>query len=284
MINKIVKLVACILEFVVFCTCEIVFSDASASRKASFEIHTSNGKGPNIVVGIGVGTSMSVENYRKFAENLLAVIPNSIVVILDPNPSGRSLLKRILHPGVVKFHGQDYAKAFNNAASWIKLSLKGKKISRWYAGGHSASGVGTLLALSKGLLSQKLSCFIGLDPCCVFNFPDNFQLPISSIIWTTSDPPFNCVSSRIAGVGLHNLLIRSALKNRKVSKGVTHRLYRFIDGSKHCVFADCGCPMVGCKGSGNVSESHFKVAKSILDFERNRVSQFQSVIYTSFPS
>ena len=246
----------------------IIYSDGTDVRNSMIEIHGLEKSDPKYIICIGVGTWLSVKNYRKLAEQIIEVLPNSLTVILDPNPSGRGIFRRIMRPGIIKFRANDFASEFCKASSWIHVSTNRRKRFEWYVGGHSSSGQGAFIAVVRKYLKEKISGFIGLDPCCIFNLATHESLLVPSLIWTTSDPFRNCVPSAIAGAGFHKRII--SLDFGKVH--ISRSLFKLTDKSKHCVFADDGCPIFGCTGDGNnVAEAHLKVARSIRDFVTGRL-------------
>ena len=247
----------------------IIYSDGTDVKNSMVEIHGLEKSDPKYIICIGVGTCLSVKNYRKLAERIVSVIPNALTVILDPNPSGRGFFNRLVYPGIVKFRASDFASAFCKASSWINSSNYRRKTFEWYVGGHSSSGQGAYSAVARQVLKEKISGYIGLDPCCIFNIA-NEPLLVSSIIWTTSDPFANCVPSKIAGAGFHKRILSSAIGKQLQ---ISHSLFRFTDKSKHCIFADDGCPVFGCTGvaGSKVTEAHNKVARSIKDFVTGQI-------------
>ena len=205
----------------------IIFSDGTDVKNSMVEIHGLETSVPKYIICIGVGTCLSVKNYRRLAERIVNVLPDALTVILDPNPSGRGFFHRIVHPGIIKFRASDFASAFCKASTWIHSSIYSRrKVFEWYVGGHSSSGQGAYAAVTRQYLTEKISGYIGLDPCCIYNIV-NEPLLVPSIVWTTSDPFANCVPSIIAGAGFHNRIISSAIGKLHIS----HSLFR-LTGSQ----------------------------------------------------
>jgi len=112
------------------------------------------GHDKEMVIVIDVGTALEAHGYRLLSESILKEIPDTLVVVLDPNPWN-----------MVKLDPKKYRESLGKMKAWFTKE-KYVSIQSWYLGCHSAScePAADLITESNTLLDGNVKGFIGLDP------------------------------------------------------------------------------------------------------------------------
>jgi len=207
--------------------------------------------GCSSVIMMGVGTSMSVEQYDKLAREIVQGKP-IVFIMADTNPCyWKNAVKYCPAPDPLKnCHEKDYANFTELIAkqltTMIHVCQGHQKKPRFFIGGHSASGQSALGAL--GYLKFQPDGFIGLDPAeidleifkiplrvCPFNFANGYQkLPVTLNIGFEREPCL--VHPKESAAYAYE---ESDAASRVFIRIKTPPFTSII----HCSFADQGCPL-----------------------------------------
>lgn len=280
--HLVLSLVLIALAFPAFYAQDVTVVETQVSSNfyvyATQEMLDAVGAKSNALV-MGVGTGMSVGDYSQVATVLVQKL-GYFIVISDDNPHH-----------LVKLAGSLYAAVFTSINSWFAENKY--VIQSWLVGGHSASGMACVEAITNNWLnvtSGSIDGFVGFDPYeYKLNPPGTYNVPITSIIWTMSH----------GGFGDLNFLMYCIPNLDKSGKGFydhatstpntcsNHSLFTFSDTTSHCVFTNKNCNgLCGSSGSVNRDETYHNIADSIQKFIDNKLSDYSStpfsnVVYTS---
>lgn len=228
------------------------------------------------VLLLGVGTAMAVTDYTDIASGISQLLPAVFVVFLDPNPGNP-----------IKTSGNSYQKAVGSIQNWfasVARSVGDITFTKYVIGGHSASGRAAAQAISLGL---AVSGFIGFDP---YDYSTTqagtYDIPVPALIWSLSKPSFLDTCRYDQSKSGYGFYVHATTTNPP-NQCSTHRLYTFTDGTQHCVFANGGCPFVGCASQSTKQAAHAHVAQSIAlyfakptqSWPQNGSQPFTNVVY-----
>jgi hypothetical protein len=198
------------------------------------------------VVVIGVGTSMTVEQYDILASNMVTGT-SIVVVITNHNVNGIVKTSARLYAYLINavydqleelmpicsLQSMNSADTFTSATTTASTTTT-KKEKKFIVGGHSASGKAAFEACQKFLFDFQPLAFFGIDPYPVLPSNEEPLLQLPALFWgLTTTTCFVNVQT-------------AAMSAYQLSSSAYGRVLYAIDNANnhhitHCVFTDHGC-------------------------------------------
>ena len=174
----------------------------------------------SVVVILGVGTAMTVNDYQDLAFEITSGT-NAVTVFADHNPDW-----------FVKTDPEAYASLANELVSDLAavIPLCESKTPLIAIGGHSSSGMAAVKALP--LLHFVPDGFVGLDP---FDFEETPSIPMPSLLWGFAETTCAVSVEKAAKI---------AFEGANRNSRVFFQIQNLHEELTHCSFSDKGCEIV----------------------------------------